>query len=186
MKILFMFLIISQFSFAKSYLFKSYDEAKASAEYIKLEGESTKFGLVTTSFDGFAKSFELNLVKNNNFVKKIEVHIDSPSIDTDNNARNKKMYEKTLSISQYPKIIFKTESPIDLNLSTFSIPGKLKVRDTEKEVILKGKIINKESGKIIEGEASVSLQEFNIPDPSIFIAKVRDRLDLKFKVFINE
>lgn len=180
-------ILLSSLAWGKTYQFSSFEEASKSPEYIKLVGKSKKLGLIETSFEGYAKSFKINFIKEANHLMGVEVSIDTNSLDTDNGGRNKKMHQTTLSVEQFPLITFDSKQIIDLALSNASLLGTLKVRDTKKKVKLNYAIIKlPKGGYEIQGSLALSLKEFNIPDPSIFIAKVNDQIDLEFKVQINE
>ncbi len=184
MKFLFLLLFSLGVS-AKDYTFSDYDLASESDEFIKFESESTKLGLITTSFDGYAKSFKTNIEKNNDSVNKVEVILNSKSIDTDSGSRNEKMHELCLSADKFPFVIFSTQEKIALKEDSGEFIGKLKVKDTEKPVKVVYEIYKKEDKFFIKGSTSFSLKEFKVADPSIAIASVRDNFDIRFNLEIN-
>ena len=177
---------ISFFSYSKDYIFESYEGAVESQESIRFESESTKFGIFTTSYNGYAKSYNITYKKNVNVIESINVKIVASSIDTDNDSRNEKMHNSILDVSKYPEIIFKSLESLDLSKSKHEVVGTLKVRGVEKKISLLLNTVKTEEGILIEGSTSISLKSYGIPDPSIAIASVRDRQDIKFRILISE
>ncbi|ATH07103.1 hypothetical protein BIY24_03865 [Halobacteriovorax marinus] len=184
--IFFVFLITFSSAGAKSYKFKNYEEAKESHEYVMFESESTKLGFITTSYDGYAKNYEVKFERDGDVIKDIEVKINTSSLDTDNSSRDEKMRKTILEVKKHPYMIFKSNDRIDLKEGKLDISGKLKVRDIERVLTIKLVIEKREREFYIKGLTSISLKEFRVPDPSIAIASVRDQHDLKFGIKINE
>lgn len=181
MKLL-LFSLISIFAWSSEFQFQDYKAASESKQYVKFESESTKLGFVTTSFDGYAKKFTLEYDKNGKKINNIKVVINANSIDTDNSSRDEKMFEQTLEVKKYPAIVFTSEQMVDISNSKQNIKGFLRVRNTEKVVTLSLEVIEEDGVRYLKGSTSIGLKEFKVPDPSIMIAKVRNKLDIKFKV----
>lgn len=175
-------ILLSFVTWSKDFNYKNYEAASKSKEYVKFESESTKLGFVTTSFDGYAKKFKISYSLENQKISNINVRIDTDSFDTDNSSRNEKMYEETLEVKKYPAVTFNSQQMVDISNSKHSIKGFLRVRNIEKVVTLNLEVVKKEGESYLVGTTSIGLKEFKIPDPSIMIAKVRNRLDIKFKV----
>jgi polyisoprenoid-binding protein YceI len=171
---------------AKDYSFKDYETAKNSAEFLYFESESTKLGLITTDFRGYAKKFKVETQRQGNSINKVKVILFTKFLDTDNSSRDDKMYESILLVEKYPEITFSSSQTIKLQEGTANVKGLLKIRDIEKEVTLNLNIKNTNQAFQITGESSLGLKEFTIPDPSIAIASVRDRFDLKFRIMIEK
>lgn len=187
MKFISLLLIAISFSLiAKEYKFKDYDQAKEANEFVKFESESTKFGFITTGFDGYAKSFKVDFNKKDKTLNGLVVKIDAASFDTDNGSRDEKMFEQTLSVKKYPYVVFKADEAITLSAKPITVSGKLKVRDQERSVKLSLVIKKSKNVYTVIGKTQLSLKEFKIPDPSIAIANVRDDFDISFRININE
>lgn len=184
--IFFMFFICFTTAKAKNYKFENYDQAKDSPNYVLFESESTKLGFITTSYDGYAKDYDVNFKRDGDDLKAIEVKIMTSSFDTDNSSRDEKMYESILEVEKYPQMIFKSNENLSLKEGEVEISGKLKVKEVERNVTLKLTIEKKDNVYYIKGFTAISLKEFKVPDPSIAIASVRDQHDLKFGILINE
>lgn len=171
---------------AKNYKFESYDQARNSHDYVMFESESTKLGFITTSYDGYAKDYDVNFKRDGDVLKDIEVRIKTSSFDTDNSSRDEKMYESILEIKKFPHMIFKSNNKVILNEGVVEISGELRIKEVEKNIKLKLTVEKKGASFYIKGLAAISLKDFNVPDPSIAIASVRDRHELTFGISINE
>ena len=165
----------------KSYKFGSYEDAKKSSEFIKFDMDSTKLGIITTSFSGFVKDFAISVNKERSVLKDLKVIFEVKNMDTDIDARNEKMWNLCLDHKNYSNIIvyFKSEIPRE-NTDFVSIPATIKVRGVEKEFLVNIKTQKENNKVILQGNAQVKLSELNIPDPSIFVASVSDLVKISF------
>lgn len=185
--IVFLFLLInSSLLGAKEYQFNNYEIASSSYEFLKFESESTKLGIFTTDFDGYAKKYEVNFKRNKKYIEDISVVIESSSFDTDNSSRDEKMNEKILHSEKFETITFSSKNKINLEVLEQEITGNLVVRGVGQNIILKVVIEHSNESISIKGRTTISLKKFKIPDPSIAIASVRDEFDLSFRVKISE
>ncbi len=176
---LLLFLIIFDTE-AKLIIFKknNYNEAKIASTYFMFRGESTKLGFITTSFDGYAKNIDLYYEENNDQLKNIFLIIETSKIDTDLSYRDQKMHDYCLEIKKYPEI--KIEIPkISLSLKNQIINATMIVKDKKIPLEITLHRIDSFSFK---GESHFKLSESNIPDPSIQIAKVKDKFEVHFQV----
>lgn len=157
--------------------YTSYEEAKKGSSFVVFNMESTKAGMITTSFDGVVKEATISYKKTKGSFKDIVIRIKATSLDTDNDSRNDKMYDKCLSVSKFPTI-------------EVSIPGQVKLDNlNDAKISIRGKIhsikvrlsFDKKSQEV-SGSADLSLKSLQIPDPSIWIASVRDKIEVKFKI----
>jgi polyisoprenoid-binding protein YceI len=164
---------------------ESYDQAKSHQNFIKFTGKSTKFGMITTEFDGFPKEFSINYDKKDQKIENIQVHVMAASIDTDSDARNEKMYELCLETDKFKTISVVLTTPIDLNLSTQTIGARLKVREQETPIEIKLEIKKIENKMTLAGQSQFLLSSLAIPDPSIAIARVHDQFQLNFQIELN-
>ena len=181
--LLFSFTLLINVSWADNISFNSSDfkEAQEASTYFMFEGHSKKFGMVTTAFEGYAKKGELSFKETQEGFNNIRLTLDTNQIDTDNSMRDKKMQGKCLESHEYP-LITVTIPEISKEQARQTVQGVMKVR--EKEVNLP--IIITKKGNLYSGEASFSLTEADIPDPSIAIAKVEDKFVIKFQVELKE
>lgn len=185
--LLFFTLFFHHIALAKSFHFDDYEAASKSKEFLKFESESTKMGFITTSFDGFAKDFEINYKIDKGFITEIFLVIKSQSLDTDNSSRDEKMHEQIIGSKKHPSIIFASGAKIPLKEGETTLKGRLTIQKVSKEKEIKLNIKKNEDGTyLISGESFFSLKEYKLPDPSIAIASVRDQFDVKFALHIEK
>jgi polyisoprenoid-binding protein YceI len=119
------------------------------------------------------------------------LEIDTGSITTQIGLCNEIMRRDTLKVETYPKITFKVKS-LEItsnktgsnNIIFLKLGGFLTIRGVEQEVAIPVKVTvspDKTFG-LVEGKYSINFNDFKVPDPSIFIAKVYPVLDLSFKL----
>jgi methyltransferase len=165
-----------------NYHVENYKQAAEAKNYIKFEGASTKFGLVTTGFDGYAKDIKIDYELSGEVVKKLNLSIPIKGMDTDLDSRNEKMFNEIFDMEKYPEIFVKCSENLILKEGEQTIDMFFTIREkmTRKEVKIKTE--KRGSKYFVTGETSLSIKELGLPDPSIMIAKVRDDIKLKFAV----
>lgn len=157
-----------------------FDVAKLGAPKgsIVFESESTKLGLITTSFEGRALEFVVKGKITKDKVSNVEVIIPVRSMTTDNSGRDEKMWDEILNAKEYPNIV------VFINEVSHGFDGSI-----DAHILLRGvKYLlplelktSLDSGVLkVSGEGHFSLKAWKIPDPSIAIASVRDVFDFKF------
>ncbi len=157
------------------YKYNSFDQAMDEKNYLKFKGTSTKFKVFTTEFEGVAKEFKITYSQNNNEIKDIIVSIVSLQLDTDNNSRNKKMFEKCLETEKYPNIVVTSNQTISLkDGASGELDVVLQIKDKKLSRKLNFSISEQESKGTfdISFTTDFSFIEAGIEDPSIAIAKV--------------
>lgn len=167
------------------YQFKDYKEARQSENYIKFESTSTKFGIMTSTFDGYAKDIIIKYRLNGKVVEHLETIVDSKSLDTDVDSRNNKMFNSVLETDKYPQIKIVISEKITLSAGKSQVDMIFFIKD--KQVTKKvDYVVEVKDGKyLIQGQTKLGLGELGLPDPSIVIAKVRDLFDLKFSIILH-
>ncbi len=179
------FMLLFSFSLKASeitYHFNNYHEAESSKNYIKFESISTKLGLISTGFDGYAKEIKIDYQQKSDEISNLIVIIPVKGLDTNNASRDEKMHLQIMEAEKYPVIAISTNEAIVLKEGEYTKDMVFKIKDkqTTRPVKL---IIKKDNGKfLVSGTASVGLREAGLPDPSILIAKVRDLFELKFSI----
>lgn len=165
--------------------FDNFDKASKSSNYIRFDMESTKAGIVTTSFNGFVKKYKINYDIKEKTLSNISVSFKGNHLDTDNESRNKKMYNKCLDTTNYPEIIVKLSESVKLEENK-KYKGIIIIRGKSKpiEIDLQTKLVGNQFK--VSGSSVVKISELEIPDPSIWIASVRDEIELKFNFLINK
>lgn len=160
----------------------SFNEAKGSNNFIKFEMASTKVGLFTTNFDGFARRFSINYELEGNAIKTARITVPIEHLDTDVDGRNDKMKNDCLNFKKFPDITILVADPIPIDGNEHGIPAIINLRGNTKPILLKVKAERKDHKLKAEINGELSLKELDIPDPSIFVASVRDKVDLKARL----
>ncbi|HAZ12385.1 MAG: hypothetical protein A2X86_15730 [Bdellovibrionales bacterium GWA2_49_15] len=160
----------------------NYKEAMGNTNFIKFDMESTKFGFVTTGFTGVARQFRVSFEEQNNILSKILVVVPVKEMDTDSNARNEKMWETSLGMSQHPELKVDLPGPVPLQEGVSEVEGHIQIRGLFYPIKVKLELKKREGGMTVTGTSDLTISGTKIPDPSIIIAKVRDRIDLSFRL----
>ncbi|MCO4792079.1 MAG: YceI family protein [Bacteriovoracaceae bacterium] len=182
-------LILVNFSFAgevinncKSDTFK---KSLKSNCYMKFDMESTKAGMITTAFTGVVKNIQTAFNWNGSEFANALIKFNVKDMDTDNDSRDEKMYEKSFESDKHPIITVQIGGPLTAG-SHQGVDALMTVRGQRKEIKVNLETsVNPNGYFVISGNSSVSLKALGIPDPSIWIASVRDRVDIKFKLIGN-
>lgn len=169
-----------------NYSFANYDEAKKAPNYIKFMMASTKVGLFTTHFEGFAKKYSINYELDGNSVKTARITLPIDQFDTDIGGRNDKMWNECFNYKKFPEITILIADPIPIDGQEHAIPAIINLRGTDKPILVKIKATRQDRRILAEVSGQISLKELEIPDPSILVAKVRDQVDLKAHLEASE
>jgi polyisoprenoid-binding protein YceI len=165
----------------KDFHFETYKMASKADSFLKFENKSTKFGLLTTSYDGYAKDFTLTYSYKDKTFSGVKVSLKADTLDTDVDARNEKMRDLCLETKNNPEIIVTLSSVVKVSSEEQNVPASILIRGKSKPIELK--MIVKENE--VSGKARLSFKEMELPDPSIAIAKVKDDIDLQFKILLQ-
>ena len=69
-------LVLQAFGFEHQYIHKSYEDAQSDTDnYIRVAGESTKLGFITTEYDGFVKKYKISYLKKNEKIEALYIKI---------------------------------------------------------------------------------------------------------------
>lgn len=178
-------LISSAFAETKSFKYNNFEEAENALSYVRFDMESTKAGLITTSFNGFAKTFKISYKKKSKQFKNVKAFVEVIDLDTDVNARNEKMHNLCFEQKKYPQLVVSLNEDLSIGMKK-EVKATISVRGKDYPIKMKFKLSDEGENILFEGSSSVSLKSLLIPDPSIWIASVRDRVDLKFKFEIKK
>jgi polyisoprenoid-binding protein YceI len=182
MKILFLFALISLSAWGQeklSWKEENFESALKAQTQFRFIGKSTKLGFITTSFEGVAREGEITFQKSAKTLTQVELKLVANKIDTNSDARNEKMWEKCLRAEKYPTIKVTITDPIDLDKTEQAIAGMMTVAETTIGVPL---MLTKKSDRVFAGKGQFSLKAAGIPDPSIAIASVADKMEIHFEV----
>lgn len=121
-------------------------------------------------------------------IKALKVQLRVESLKSDSEGLDEKAYE-ALKSKEHPSITFEHLKMISINDKEIAILGKLQVSGVQKEVTVKGKIINIEKDFLsVEGEHDLKMSDFKIEPPSAMLGMVTsgDELKIKFNVIFRE
>ena len=128
--------------------------------------------------------------------------VDATTMETGNGRRDKTMHADYMMTSEWPRITFRSTAPpvllgkdagggavslgkepgADAGAVSFELAGDLTVRSETRGVILSLTARPDGDGWVVTGEHIVSLRDYGIPDPSIFLNKVQDAVKVTFSV----
>ncbi|MGI4992159.1 YceI family protein [Halobacteriovorax sp. GFR7] len=183
-KLLTMLLLLQTSLHAESKLtlkYDSYDKALEAKNRIFFNMSSTKAGIITTDFKGVVRDAKITYSKDGkgNY-KDISIVVDTKQLDTDNDARNEKMYEQSLETEKYPRLIVRVPGPVRLGELN---KGSIEIRNKKHSIdLFIEKVVTTEGEASLAGKSVLSLKKLEIPDPSIWIATVHDEVEVKFYV----
>lgn len=162
-----------------------YKTAKNSKTFLKFTGKSTKLGIVTTEFDGYAKKFSISYNLDQLKIDQVKIKIDSKSFDTNSQSRNEKMNSLCLASDKFPEIIGTIPNSIDLNVLDQMIVADFFILGQNRKIPMKLHLTKSDESIHFKLNGFFSLKEWNIADPSIMIAKVQDQFELEFETIIK-
>jgi len=112
-------------------------------------------------------------------LSKFEGEVETVSINTDNNKRDKHLREKDYFFSEkYPLMSFQSTSVKKQGSDALSVTGKLTIRDVSK-IITVPVIITKENGKeIFTSDFKIKRRDYNVGGWSLILS---DELKVKIK-----
>lgn len=120
-----------------------------------------------------------------------KVVVDATTLDTGNQRRDKTMHNEYMMTTQWPQVIFRsTAAPVRIDnvpdapagSISFELAGDLTIRSETRGVLLSLTARPEGEGWVVTGEHTVSLKDYGIPDPSIFLNKVQDAVKVSFSV----
>lgn len=173
-------LAFSLLSFSKEITInnESFSDALGARTKIFFEMESTKAGFITTSFTGVVKKGAITFEESVNTYSNILVKFKVKDLDTDVDARNDKMYNLCFESEKYPEI----EVSFDLIPAVGNqAVGVIRLRGESFPISINYSI----DKNILKFDSKLSLKDLKIPDPSIFIAKVKDTIKLNGEIVLE-
>ncbi len=175
-------------NFQNKVISESFNEAKAKKSKLQFIVISTKAGMFSSDVDGYVKNFSYkSKFDNKNLIlRDMQINFMANSMDTDGETRDEKLHNLCMEAEKYPNVEISVAGPLFLkDLKERTYDGIVKIRGKEKKFQIK-LVVNKISNNSyqINGSSSWSLKEMEIPDPSIFIAKLSD--EIKINISINE
>ena len=166
----------------------NYQDSMKAPSFLKFDMHSSKMGIISSSFTGVVKEFNIqgDFDKKSERVNAGKIQFNVSAMDTDTDARNHKMWEFCLNHSEFAEINVLLLSPIVLNdKQEQEIDASIDIRGKKKGLVLKLKSERWGDEFIIQGSTDASFSALEIPDPSIFIAKMQDAFKINFKVLLK-
>lgn len=188
MKMLILSLFISTSLFAKEYKqnfkYEDFYQAKTAKSSLRFDMKSTKLGMMTTDFYGVVKDFTASFSKEKKMISSAVVKFKVEDLDTDVNDRNKKMYKLCFESKKYPFFEVLLDGPLGLNEAK-KVAAILVIRGKKKKVMIDIKTQTVGNKVTVSGKIKTSIKYLEIPDPSIWIAKVEDSFDISFSIDLD-
>jgi len=177
-------------NYQETFKLKTYEEAKGqSSNYLGFIVKSKKIGFITSDIDGLVKkySIESNINIDEKIIKNINVKFKITSMDTDNESRNEKLHDFCLDYKKNSNIIVKSKNICVYKDGSCVIDGEILIRKEWFPIRIKLKVNDAKGNEhlVVVGEAETGLKKLKIPDPSIFVAKLLDKIRIKFKVSLS-
>ena len=157
------------------------------------EGSEVTFQMETTwhAVHGTARGITGTIVSEGDPFKDaaVTIVVDAATMETGNGRRDKTMHEDYMMTREWPRITFRsTAAPALLGkdagsgVVSFELTGDLTIRSETRGVILSLAAQPDGDGWLVTGEHIVSLRDYGIPDPSIFLNRVADAVKVTFSV----
>lgn len=173
------------FAESKDFIFKDYDEAKKAESFVRFDMASTKVGLFTTHFNGFVKKFTISGDLKDGKIQNAAIFFEAKDMDTDIGGRNEKMWNQCLEVEKYPQIKIKFNEPLTLDAQEKIIPATISIRGQHHIIELKVKVNQENNQYVYDLSGELSIKDLNIPDPSIAIASVKDKVDISAHLIVK-
>lgn len=159
----------------------SFAAAKNNSEYIRFEVFSTKVGIFTTRVPGYVLAGEASAELDRDQVSAMKLRIKAASLDTDGEDRDEKLHHFCLEATKYPEIIVNIDGPLALGKDAL-MPAAMEIRGKKKTIKVQLQVEKVGEELLASGEAKLSVSGLEIPDPSIAVAKLEDKINIFFKL----
>ena len=91
---------------------------------------------------------------------------------------------KLLNVDKFETISFDIKNIIK-NEINYDISGVLTLNGIAKDIIVKSDISEEKSNILLNGKFSFNLTDFNLEPPSMLFLKVRDQIDITYKIYLK-
>lgn len=175
---------------SKTYFFESdnFEKAELADSFLNFRIKSTKVGLFSSTVAGFVKSFkaQADFTPNKKSLKGITLTFNPKDMDTGNQDRDEKLHNFCFEAEKYPIVSIHIPSKINLGETLRKVPALMTVRGKTKNIFLDLRIV-KSNGKVTAfGSSRLSLSALEIPDPSITVASVDDKIHVDFNIVLEK
>ncbi|MGJ0342685.1 YceI family protein [Aliarcobacter cryaerophilus] len=111
------------------------------------------------------------------------IYFKTITLISDKKDRDKNMY-KLLNVDKFETISFDIKNIIK-NEINYDISGVLTLNGISKDIIVKSDIGEEKSNILLNGKFSFNLTDFNLEPPSMLFLKVRDQIDITYKIYLK-
>jgi hypothetical protein len=161
---------------------ENFDAAQLGANIgaISFRSESTKLGVITTSFEGRVLEFVVKGKLKKDQIEDVLVEIPVLKVTTDITARDEKMWNDIFEEKIFPTI--KVRFPMIPHGYHGILKAQIEMKGKHYDFPLEIKSQFESSILKILGKGRLSLKALELPDPSILIASVKDEFELNFEM----
>ncbi len=163
---------------------ENFSAAKNHSEYIRFEVFSTKVGIFTSRVPGYVLKGTASAQLNESLVSEMKLNLKAASLNTDGESRDEKLHSYCLEVEKYPEIIVEIDESIELGQKAVKT-AQIKIRGEKKPINVELKVEKIADELVASGEAVLSVSKLEIPDPSIAVAKLEDKINIFFKLKLN-
>jgi hypothetical protein len=166
----------------------SFKIAQQATEKVAFEIKSTKFGMVTTSVEGFVLKYKVkaNIDWNKSVATNLRLEMYTQFLNTDSESRDEKMWNHCLDYKNQGEMAVNVEGPVAFTAEAKEYPAKIWIRGKEFPIKVTLNLEKTSEGVKSKGMAILSFKQLEIPDPSIMIASVDDRINVSFQVELKK
>lgn len=150
-------------------------------DYLRFGLESTKAGLITTDVEGHVSEFVLSYELDDFQVRDINLSFLARHMQTGSRGRDDKMWSYCLDAEHHPRIEVQIPGPLGPTPKG-PVKARMNVRGKWHPIVVELSTTRSSSRTLVRGRAKVSLSELGIPDPSIWVAKVDDQVEIDFRI----
>ena len=111
------------------------------------------------------------------------IYFKTITLISDKKDRDKNMY-KLLNVDKFETISFDIKNIIK-NENNYDISGILTLNGISKDIIVKSDISEEKSNILLNGKFSFNLTDFNLEPPSMLFLKVRNQIDITYKIYLK-
>jgi polyisoprenoid-binding protein YceI len=149
--------------------------------YLRFVLHSKKAGFINSQVEGYVHDFDVSYDWTGTAATRGDVGFAVRAMRTDNGGRDDKMWSFCLDAEHHPRVQLTLDGDIPLGRRV-EVPARIYIRGAWHPLRVTAELQRAEDKLIVAGAATVKLSELNIPDPSIWIAKVDNTIELTFHV----
>ena len=164
----------------EDFIYSNFQGASQAQSFITFEVTSKNFVFFSSTITGVVKSFKVKGLYENGRVSNMGLFFPIDQIDTNNDSRNKSLWNLCLHKDQFHNLEIKLDSPYLIGEGVKKMKGILNVLGKKKPILINMNIDNKGKYLNVKGNSKISIRELEIPDPSTLVSKLNDKVDINF------